>query len=32
MAYRGNQGLNLEKFGYKDCKLDKKYLNHALKQ
>mgnify|MGYP006126814803 FL=1 len=24
--------LNIVKRGYKDCKLDKKYLNHALKQ
>jgi gamma-glutamylcyclotransferase (GGCT)/AIG2-like uncharacterized protein YtfP len=24
--------LNIIKRGYKDCKLDKKYLNHALKQ
>ena len=24
--------LNIIKCGYKDCKLDKKYLNHALKQ
>ena len=24
--------LNIIKSGYKDCKLDKKYLNHALKQ
>jgi len=24
--------LNIIKCGYKDCKLDKRYLNHALKQ
>ena len=24
--------LNIIKRGYKDCKLDRKYLNHALKQ
>ena len=24
--------LNIVKRGYKDCKLDKRYLNHALKQ
>ena len=24
--------LNIIKRGYKDCKLDKRYLNHALKQ